>query len=370
MTVRLSPDDATEHLRVLSVRAVTGKSLLFLANSSREAELLFCGLKLLLEYETTRLSVRGGVPLNKLGGKLGKNALAPLVARGSCSNRRDRSEMSNNRHFTRRVKQDLDDRSKYSSFGEPGTDSDDSGINDDKESPFNEESDIVKVNDRHQVPEGRQSWSQLPSRTYMKQMASNVTSARSQLPVPVYELGKAICTDIATNISLPLPLALCRVLFFDSSSPVNKAWEACRDDVNYQHSAWSFPPGSLREVERNASSEQQLISRGSMVGAYRTISYGRTRNGELLKLSETIIVEKDNGNTLLFVVADEMPRRGFSVRARLHLRSFGKNGCEARVVAEITAIGKNLSNQQAVHKAFILVLDEMNKRYGVEEKGE
>jgi len=279
--------------------------------------------------------------------------------------------MGKNRPVPRpgRVKDDLDDRSKYSSFGEPGTSSDESGHNDDKDSRFNEESENAKLGDRHKVPEGRQSWSQLPGRNFMKQMASSTTSPRAQTQTPVYELGKVIHTDIATNISLPLPLALCRVLFLDSSSPVNKTWETGRADSDYRHGAWMFPPGSAREFERNASSEQQLISRGSMVGAQRTISYSRTRNRELVRLSETITVEKDDVHSLVFVVADQMPRRGFSARARLHMRSFGNQSCEARVVTEILPVGKNLTNQQAVHKAYVLVLDEMKKRYGVEEKG-
>ena len=360
VTIRLSPDDATEHLRVLSISDVTGKSMLFLASSNREAELLFCGLKLLLECETARLSVRGGVPLNKLGGKLGKGALSPVSARGSLkplSNRRERTDMGKNRHTSRRgKKEELDDRSKYSSFGEPGTSSDES-LTDEKDS---EDSDIAKLSDRHQVPEGK-LWSQVPSRNKMRQMAG---------AAPTYELGKAICTDIATNISLSLPLAMCRVLFLDSSSPVNKSWESGRADTDYWHGAWAFPPGSVRKFERSDISEHQLISRGSMVGASRNISYSRFRNHSQVRLSETITVEQDDERALIFVVTDQMPRRGFSAKARLYLRSFGSQSCEARVVTEIRPVGKNLSDQQAVHKAFVLVIDELKKRYGVEEKGE
>jgi len=71
----------------------------------------------------------------------------------------------------------------------------------------------------------------------------------------------------------------------------------------------------------------------------------------------------------VFVVADQMPQRGFSAKARIYLCSFSAQSCEARVVAEIRPVGKNLTNQLAVHKAFVLVLDEMKKRYGVEKKG-
>ena len=385
----------------MSINDVTGKSMLFLANSNREAELLFCGLKLLLECETSRLGVRGGVPLDQLGGKLGKGALSPVSARGNVkssssrvvNNRRDRvssDTRSSTRHNTavsRKSKDDLDDRSKYSSFGEPGTDSDDSGTNEDEVSKDSlSELAGARIMERHQVPEGRQSWSQLPGRNKMRQMASGGNASPreggQQMPppqqqlqgqAPMYELGKAVCTDIATNVALPLPLAMCRVLFLDSSSPVNKAWETGRSDYDYRHGAWAFPVGSPREFEQRngaASSEHQLISRGSMVGAQRLVSYSRTRNRELVRLSETILVEQDIPDYLAFTVTDQMPRRGFSARARILLRSFGNQGCDARIVTEIRPVGKNLSNQQAVHKAFILVLDEMKKRYSVEEKGE
>merc|ERR1719410_827427 len=101
-------------------------------------------------------------------------------------------------------------------------------------------------------------------------MANGATSPRAQAQTPTYELGKVIKVDIATNISLPLPLALCRVLFLDSTSPVNRTWEAGRADSDYRHSAWVFPPGSAREFDGNTSpSEHHLISHGSMTGAKR-----------------------------------------------------------------------------------------------------
>jgi hypothetical protein len=370
-TIRLSPDDATEHLRVISICDATGKSILFLANSNREAELLFCGLKLLLECETSRLSVRGGVPLNKLGGTLGKGALSPVSARGTASynwNRREGGDI-NKRHAPRNS--DLHDKSKYSSLGEPGSSSDESRSNDGRGSNnVNQESEIASLNDRHKVPEGRQSWSQLPGRNKMKEIATGGLLSRDQPLYPTFELGKPICSDIATNISLPLPLSVCRVLILDSLSPVNRTWETGRADTDFRHDAWMFPPGSIREFEVDSCSEQQLISRGSMTGAQRTITYNRVRNSEMVRLSETVVVEQDDvAKGLVFVIKDEMPRRGFQVKACLHLRSFGQQSCEARVVTDIRPVGKNISNQQAVYKAYVLVLDEMKKRYGLEEKG-
>ena len=366
-TVRLSPDDATEHLRVISICDATGKSILFLANSNREAELLFCGMKLLLECETSRLSVRGGVPLNKLGGKLGKGALSPLSARGTTTNRREGNDIS--RRPTLRST-DLHDKSKYSSLGKPGSSSDESPSHDGSGSHINQESEFASLNDRHKVPEGRQSWSRLPGRNKMKEIASGSILYRDQPQYPTYQLGKPICSDIVTNISLPLPLSACRVLLLDSSSPVNRTWETSRADSDFRHDAWMFPPGSIRKLEVNTRSEQQLITRGSMTGAQRTITYNRVRNSEMVRLSETVIVEQDDMTTcLVFVIKDDMPRRGFQVSACIHLISFGQQRCEARVSADIRPVGKNISNQQAVHKAYILVFEEMKKRYGLEEIG-
>ena len=67
-SVRFDPKDATEHLRVVSVQDRRGARLLMLADSFREAELLTCGLGLLLERETTRLGIRGGEPVVRPGG--------------------------------------------------------------------------------------------------------------------------------------------------------------------------------------------------------------------------------------------------------------------------------------------------------------
>lgn len=371
-TIRLSPDDATEHLRVISICDATGKSILFLANSNREAELLFCGLKLLLECETSRLSIRGGVPLNKLGGKLGKGALSPVSARGITTpqsrNRREGSDI--NRSQAPRSA-DLHDKSKYSSLGEPGSSSDESPSNDGSGAHIiNQEPKIASLHDRHKVPEGRQSWSQLPGRNKMKEIASGGKISKDQPQRPTYQIGKPMCVDIATNISLSLPLSVCRVLVLDSSSPVNRTWETGRADTDFRCNTWMFPSGSIREFQAKTCSEQQLISCGSMTGAQRTKTYNRVRNSEMVMLSETVVVEQDDmTQNLMLVIKDEMPRRGFQVMACIHFRSFGQQSCEARVVTDIRPVGKNISNQQAVHKAYILVMDEMTKRYGLEEKG-
>lgn len=314
------------------------------------------------------MGVRGGVPLNKLGGKLGKGAVSPTSARGSLKSPRARSEKSKSRQMNAPNKADLDDRSKYSSIGDPGSSSDSDNGEDDVQ--FTKQADSAKLNDHHLVPEHRSSWSQVPSRSFMRQAAETSSPRRIQQPkTPTFELGKEICNDVATNISLPMPLAICRVLFLDSTSPLIHAWEGWRGDNDFRRTDWMFSPGSPREFDKNMS-EQQLISSGSMAGAQRTVSYARARNQEIVRLSETIVVESDDSQRFVFTITDRMPRRGFSAKARIIIRSFSAQSCEARVVTELRPAGKNLSDQQAVYKAFVLLLEEMKMRYGAEGKGE
>ena len=61
----------------MSIQDVSGTSLLFLANNVREAELLVCGLKNLLERETAHLGVHGGLPLREFGGMSLEGAMSP-----------------------------------------------------------------------------------------------------------------------------------------------------------------------------------------------------------------------------------------------------------------------------------------------------
>jgi hypothetical protein len=332
--VRLSRDDATEHLRLISIQDVSGKSLLFIAESKNEAELLVCGLKLLLECETARLGVRGGVSINEIGGKLRKGSLTPAAARGSPLH-------SSANDASKRVKNDVKDVTKYSSFGEIGSSSD-------------SETRVNKVS-AHEEERNRS-------------FAPRNPSVESTQEPPTYVLGKQISNDIASNMSLPLSYDLCRLLLLDSASPLNQSWESKRGDNDYQHGGWTFPPSSPRVHERGLP-EEQLISSGSMLDAQRIRSYSRTRNREKVALSEAVFVEKDDKQGLIFVVADRAPRRGFSAKARIQLLPYSPHSCTIKITSEIRPVGKNLNNQVAVHKAFVLVLDEMNFRYGIEGAG-
>lgn len=118
-----------------------------------------------------------------------------------------------------------------------------------------------------------------------------------------YVHGQLIVRDIATNIHLPLPLPLCRVLLLDSSSPVIEKWEDDRGDKHFTRTDWTFPPTTPRELEWHAS-EHQLIASGSMMGAHRTMSFDRMRNGSLVHLSETQIIDADDSEKLAFTISE------------------------------------------------------------------
>ena len=352
--IQFGSDDRTEHLRIISIQDVSGTSLLFLANNFREAELLVCGLKLLLERETARLGVRGGLPITALGGKVAECAMSPSAARGF-------KEPPSSGKSVRRSKRD----SGYYSSSEMG---DDSTIGDSS-------SQMVFV-----VPEGRRKWGNVPGRNYMREKAEQSSPTKGSFQTPTgygavtgngvtkYVHSQPIVRDIAINVHLPLPLPLCRVLLLDSSSPVIEKWEKDRGDKNFSRTDWTFPPATPRELERHAS-EHQLIASGTMMGAHRTTSFDRIRNGSLVHLSETQTIDADDSEKLEFTISERMPRRGFSMKVKVLLRSSKDNSCEATVIGEVRPVGKNMSNQAAVHRAFLLVLNELKSRYGSEGKG-
>jgi len=390
--VRFNPEDQTEHLRVISIQDVSGTSLLFLANNFREAELLVCGLKLLLEQESARLGVRGGLPITALGGRAGEGAMSPTAARGfkehhsqhnssmvpvfssprsTTSATSLRQQQLHSSPSPRQINNQSDSNinSGYSSsecnddyglsrhhypYSSRGTTSGNSNSAGD---------DLLLLTGRHaSLPEGRKSWGEMPSRDYLRGQAGNVGG------IPHYVHGQLLVRDIATDVQLPLPLPLCRVLLLDSSSPVIGQWEADRGDVRFSKTDWTFPPATPRELEHH-DSEHQLIASGSMMGAHRTTTFDRPRNGTFVRLSETQIIDADDSEKLAFTVSERSPRRGFSIKVRILLRASHENSCEATVLGEVRPVGKNMSNQGAVHKAFLLVLNEIKGRYGTEGGG-
>mmetsp|Transcript_27117 Transcript_27117/g.42138 ORF Transcript_27117/g.42138 Transcript_27117/m.42138 type:complete len:1271 (+) Transcript_27117:357-4169(+) len=351
VSIRFSVDDTTEHLRVINIEDESGANLLFLANNLREAELLTCGLKLLLERETTRLGLRGGVPLNKLGRPEGDkhhlNQPSPMPQP------RDRSAHR------------PENRDQYSVSSEDMSENDDS--------IFTRESEAVS----------RQSWSKPQRRDYSAPDQTSLKSNRSEgsrhsehinqyqdaeydtKNAQKYVFGKEIIEEVASKVMLPLPLPLCRVLLLDSSSPVVMQWETARGDRNFAKGSWTFPPGNPRE-KQHYDSEHQLIAKGSLTGAHRTISFDRRRNGSVVRLSETLIVDTDSPEKVAMNIVERMPRRGFAIKIRLFLRAKSPHSCLATVLGEIRPMGKDLSDQAAVHRAFGMVRDEITARYGMD----
>lgn len=341
--IKFKGEDKTQHLRVISIQDVSGSSLLFLANNFREAELLVCGLKLLLERETARLGVRGGLPSTALGGKNKEGAMSPAAARGF----REASLTANLR--AQRIAS--------------GYESSDAGVG---------RSASIDVEAR-EVRKKRSKWGKQPGRDYMRGQAASFIdtdeSGFNEQGVPQYNHGQPIVKGIAKNVRLPLPLPLCRVLLLDSTSPVIIQWQDDRGDKNFDLSRWAFPPSTPRELERH-SSEHHLIASGSMCGAHRTTSFDRPRCGSIVRLSETYTVDADDPKNVCITVTERNPRRGFSLKVRILLRARKEaDTCEATVFADVRPVGKDMSNQAAVHKAFLLVLDEIKLRYGMEGSG-
>jgi len=356
--VQFRGEDKTQHLRVISIQDVSGTSLLFLANNFREAELLVCGLKLLLERETARLGVRGGLPITALGGKNKDGAMSPAAARGFRESPSRAQPAAKQRQRSRPIKKQS---SGYDS-SVIGDESLLSGIDENLEGTGS-------------PPEAQKKfskWSKQPGRDYMRGQASSLVatdqSGLSEQGVPQYVHGQPIFRDIAKNVRLPLPLPLCRVLLLDSTSPVIKQWEKDRGDMDFDKTKWTFPPATPRELERH-SSEHHLIAAGSMIGASRRVSFDRPRYGSIVHLSETHSVEADNPKQVSFTVTERNPRRGFSLKVRIVLRAHKDDACDASIQADVRPVGKDMSNQAAVHKAFLLVLEEITNRYGVEGHG-
>ena len=343
--------DKMEHLRIISIQDVSGTQLLFLANNFREAELLVCGLKLLLERETTRLNMRGGIPRTSFFSNNNNTNSTPQQPQHQ--QRGSLTTSTNGTMRSRRQSQRQNSSSNY--YNQSGT--------------GNNTSDTESVSlAAEDANESNRTWGNVPGRHFMRQAASS----REQ-GIPHYTHGLSLDRRVTEQVRLPLPLPLCRVLLLDSTSPVITTWENDRGDAQFEKTDWTFPRSAPRELERHAS-EHQLIASGSMCDAHRTVSFQRPRYGALVRLTEVHTVEADDSNELVLVISERNPRRGFSIKVRILLRpssqpAHDSKSCEATVIASIRPIGKDMSNQAAVHKAFQLVVEEIKDRYGVQGKG-
>ena len=294
--IESNADDASEHLKLVNMHDGNGNNLLFVANTIQEADALICGLKLLVERETLRLGVRGGIPLHKIKSKTNY-------------------QVSN--------EQDINIRSDVREEG---------------------------------------SFPETESFQGIEESTVQSNSVRK------YEFGMDIIQQIVSNVHLPLPFPLCRVLLLDSSSPVISQWQLDRGEIDFQTGKWTFPPG-LDSKYANFNAEHDLLSKASIAGAHRTISYVRLRNGSRVQMSETQVVDEDSKQTLSINIVERLPRRGFAVKVCLNMKVRSQHSCEASVSAEIRPMGKNLSNQATVHKAFCMVVNELFARYGTSPKG-
>ena len=215
------------------------------------------------------------------------------------------------------------------------------------------------------------NWGKQPGRDYMRGQASSTETIEAELNIdefPVYVHKQPITKSIAKNVIIPLPMPLCRVLLLDSTSPVIAQWQQGRGDSNFDYTQWLFTPATPRELEHHAS-EHQLIASGSMSGAERSASFDRARYGSFVRLTETYAVGTDDPKKLTLCITENNPRRGFATKVNIIVRATKDNRCEATAFAEIRPVGKDMSNQSAVHKACLLVFDEVKLRFGTEQNG-
>lgn len=192
---------------------------------------------------------------------------------------------------------------------------------------------------------------------------------------PNYTHGRKIIRTIVSNALVPLSFALCRVLVLDSTSPVNLAWHKDRGDTNVSTAPWKQEGGDTLK----GASEHKILSRPKgLAGATRTLSYDRPRYGSMIRLSETRTILQDTGTNsethgmVLLALSEHSPRRGFSTTVIMEIKSScanPSNATQLSITAEITPVGQNRTNEAAIHKAFLLVTEELQARYGTDGSG-
>lgn len=203
-----------------------------------------------------------------------------------------------------------------------------------------------------------------------KSSQSNSQGSSSILEAPNrFEYGVSILQPLDEAISLTIPLPLCRALLLDSSSPVIKKWDQDRGDTDYVKSNWEFPNSAVHVVDSRQSELKQITS-GTMAGASRTITFKRMRNGQKVDLSETHTIDIDDPSELSFSVNEKMPRRGFTVSVKVKISAISQQSCNISITADLMPIGRNMTDQGAVYKAYLLVVDELRARYCSGDKGE
>lgn len=115
--------------------------------------------------------------------------------------------------------------------------------------------------------------------------------------------------------------------------------------------------------------ESQILSSGSMEGGHRTTAFDRIRGKEKIRLSEVMVVDTDNSSRVGISIAERMPRRGFAAKVKLIVSATSNQTCKIDILGEIVPVGKDLSNQGAVHRAYLLLIEELKSRYGTQNGG-
>jgi len=368
-----------EGARCIKIEDVHGKRLSFIANNVPESVVLFCGIKLLIEKETSRLGRRGGKPINQI-----MDNPEPVIDINSDNCENVSSTVSPEMIGKTNSNSSIEYKSSESSQDDP------SAIGNVIDPSMSVEYSIgssvkVKVNTSKKSETKVQSLSRnniekeingaiVPnSRERKSQETAVVVPISSQIvdnTIPRYVQGQVVHKEFASNVTVPLPLPLCKALFLDNNSPLIKQWEIDRGDTNYSYGRWKFKKSSQRSTYNPELTEMELVAGGRMAHGYRLTTFNRVRKGQNMTMSEILVVEIDENDKLVFTISERLPRRGFAVKVNIIVRpSSSVKSSDVSIIGEFVPLGKNTSDQATVHRAFLLMLDEVEDRYGGKEHG-
>lgn len=358
--------DRADRSRFIKIDSVDGKTLFFITNNVAESVVIFCGLKLLIEKETARVGIRGGK-------RVGSNNFSPPKnsnsRKSSPFSLKEEVEDAQNTIPSKSIRCEtlapaIFEEKAYSSptLTEDFLVSDDDSIthsanstNSEKYSQPSPESNSLNSFISHSSVSSYDNTGDCED-------PQHVTSSQR------YMQGKPLQSEIASNIAVPVPLPLCKALLLDATSPLAKKWEVDRGHFNYQYGEWNFKNISPRSTFDIDTFESALIG-GKMAGGFRNVTFESMKNGQKIHFHETWIVDIDEPDKFMFTITERMPSRGFSVKVGVVIRSSTINSCEVSMVGEFVPLSKNTSDQAKVHRAFVLLLSEVQGKYGQGGRG-
>jgi hypothetical protein len=282
------------------IRLLTNGPRQLVLDSQEHGPLLFQGLVTLLESETSRLGIRGGVRTDK------------KQLRNASLNKNDASLI-------------------------------DGGDDDDDDTMI--------------------QWSRLPGRSHLRQIAAahqdgtpkyvhgkllvRDLAKNVRLPLPL-----SICRVLLLDSNSPVmeEWQNRRLARFEKNSWTFPPATPREQESSYSTEHQLIASGSMCGAHRTWTYEPSNRNRNATK---------RTN----FRLSETHIVDADDSEQLTFQIQERLPRRGFSIKVKVIIRPFSEDSCEASVIAEVRPVGKNMSNPATVHKAFLVALDELKTRY-------